>query len=1375
MTLECTLVRGPAAAVSAAPEELSISVANGTSGAHVQRLLEEAHGTGRLYVEAQDLSTLTVGEPPLMSGAVVVDGPALLRDPGGTPLPMMLVAHSGPGAGSVYRLQRGRYLIGRGAVDISVPDPGMSREHALLDVSSTALTLTQIGGANPVFVDGEPSRRRTVTSASIMRLGNSTFTIYADNMPFQAISTSAGVSVEEPIEVPHAKGSANRLTVALAAALPLIVGVGLAIATGMWMYLGFTAISAVSMFVPMITGRKSRREFRQAVAHAAHADVERRRRCSPSAADFIVAAHPLGSRVGLTTSERGKKTTRPTPKTSPSEETVVDFPGVWVRLGTMPALANVRMVPEDPQFRPPSIGSAALTLSPQSPVVTLRGQEFQVDAILRFIVMQLAGFPSSKESPVIVLGPVERLPLSARFLPRITLVTHQTAALEACRQLSRGPQGRLIVLDHPACVDPEALPQLLSAARLASWQVIHHSDSAETTGLVIDIAQSGTTASMDSGDERRQFTPDMVGIDVFDQFCRRMATQTDHEVAAGNHEIAASCSLSDLLSSGQRSIHRRWADPAQNNALSAVLGQGIDGLLTFDFKADGPHLLVAGTTGSGKSELLKTLVASLALKHPPDRASFLFFDFKGGSGLGPLAGLPHCVGLLTDLGKHHLDRALMSLRGEIQHREKLFATVGASDLAAYERSKTALESPIPHLVLVVDEFRMLVDENPAALRELMRIATIGRSLGIHLVMATQRPQGALSADIRANVTSSIALRVQSEMESVDIINSKVAASIGVNTPGRAFLARASGSPEEFQTASLSVSTRDSALPGRCDYGLQTVQSAARALTYLPDPPAAAVGSHDPGGDPGTRKMVSAVQEAWNFLLRPLPRRPIAAPLPASIGWDDQLDLAKDPWTRQSNEPGQRIVGPLALFDRPEQQIVEHLLWSPSEHGHLAMIGGASSGMHECFRAVSALLATQEPKPHLYVLDAAGLLAGNPAERELFGAAAGLHEMHLAVRVLKRLAGELERRRAAGDEGRSHRPLALIVAGWCSWATALRSGPFGWAEEVLQDIVRDGGPLGIAVLISGERELVASRFFAGIQNRAYFPSGSTDESRFHWPRLPDVENFPGRAFIVGNFVGGDTAVAQFREAPGTGRWPFGSVTSSEAPFRVRPLPGLLSPQDFHAQLNAVDSRNEEMTQQRPLWVGVGGDESTPISLPLRPHGVSVILGAHGSGKSSTLGALCTLNPAVPWVFPPKSTSANMFWVSAAQEAEGGTLDPDSILLVDDADTLDAQGHQALMNLAGKVRGIVMTATTGPTLLQRLPLVRDVQASGLGIVLAPRTSLDGDLLGVRLDADPAGSAGRGFVVRGPEVRPFQGVLTSGFPPPAVDVKEDSGHPG
>lgn len=348
---------------------------------------------------------------------------------------------------------------------------------------------------------------------------------------------------------------------------------------------------------------------------------------------------------------------------------------------------------------------------------------------------------------------------------------------------------------------------------------------------------------------------------------------------------------------------------------------------------------------------------------------------------------------------------------------------------------------------------------------------------------------------------------------------------------------------------------------------------------------------------------------------------------------------------------------------------------------------------------------------------------------------------------------------------------LIVVSWCSWSTAFRGGPHEWAEGILHDIARDGSPVGITLLISGERELVSSRLFAAIPNRAYFPLGTTDESRFHWPRLPEVEPVRGRAAVMGNVVEGQTASAQFREAPTAGLWPFGDLAPAEPPFRLRPLPHLLTREDFLNRKAALgSSKKEPRTAIRsvgadekvpePLWIGVAGDEAQPAALPLRDMGVSLVLGGPSSGKSTILGSLVRLNPGTLWLFPPDAASAGTFWASTASEATAGNLDPGSVLLVDDADSLDAQGRQALNALDGQVAGIILTATFGPALHQ-LPLARQVQAAGMGLVLSPSKPHDGELLGVRLQPDTARRPGRGFIVDRGVITPCQAVLSSGLP--------------
>ncbi|MBE9928255.1 hypothetical protein G8C93_20460, partial [Cellulosimicrobium cellulans] len=233
-------------------------------------------------------------------------------------------------------------------------------------------------------------------------------------------------------------------------------------------------------------------------------------------------------------------------------------------------------------------------------------------------------------------------------------------------------------------------------------------------------------------------------------------------------------------------VAARWQDARRRDGhgLRTVLGVGPGGApVAVDLVRDGPHVLVAGTTGAGKSELLQTLVAGLALGRSPDELSFALVDFKGGASFGACGRLPHVVGQVTDLDPGLAGRALAGLRAELHRRERILAAAEVASIDALPRGRLA------RLVVVVDEFRALADDLPDLVPGLLRVAAQGRSLGVHLVLATQRPAGAVSADVRANVTLRIALRVVDVADSRDVVDSPHAAHVPAATPGRLVLRR----------------------------------------------------------------------------------------------------------------------------------------------------------------------------------------------------------------------------------------------------------------------------------------------------------------------------------------------------------------------------------------------------------------------------------------------------------------------------------------------------------------------------------------------------------------------------------------------------------
>ena len=230
------------------------------------------------------------------------------------------------------------------------------------------------------------------------------------------------------------------------------------------------------------------------------------------------------------------------------------------------------------------------------------------------------------------------------------------------------------------------------------------------------------------------------------------------------------------------SIASGWLAATQPD-LAVTLARSGSHLISFDLRGQGPHALVAGTTGSGKSDLLAAWVLALAVRNPPALLSFILVDYKGGATFGPLAHLPHVAGVVSDLDPTSSARAIASLQAEVRRREHILAARGARDLDELRERGESLAA----LVVVIDEFRVLAIEQPDRMEDLVRLAAQGRSLGIHLILATQRPAGAVSSHLRANVGMRLCLRVLDATDSTDVLGTPAAAQLPIR-PGVALMA-----------------------------------------------------------------------------------------------------------------------------------------------------------------------------------------------------------------------------------------------------------------------------------------------------------------------------------------------------------------------------------------------------------------------------------------------------------------------------------------------------------------------------------------------------------------------------------------------------------
>ncbi len=247
--------------------------------------------------------------------------------------------------------------------------------------------------------------------------------------------------------------------------------------------------------------------------------------------------------------------------------------------------------------------------------------------------------------------------------------------------------------------------------------------------------------------------------------------------------------LLGIYSAEDLDLTKRWEAAQTYRSLAAPLGvKAKDEVVSLDVheKAHGPHGLVAGTTGSGKSEILQSYILSMATLYHPYEVGFLVIDFKGGGMANQFTALPHLMGIITNIDGKQINRSLLSIKAELLKRQSCFAEAEVNHIDKYimKYKNGEVQVPLPHLIIIVDEFAELKAEYPEFMKELVSASRIGRSLGVHLILATQKPSGQVSEQIWSNSRFKLCLKVQSPEDSNEMIKSPLAAEI--REPGRAY-------------------------------------------------------------------------------------------------------------------------------------------------------------------------------------------------------------------------------------------------------------------------------------------------------------------------------------------------------------------------------------------------------------------------------------------------------------------------------------------------------------------------------------------------------------------------------------------------------------
>jgi S-DNA-T family DNA segregation ATPase FtsK/SpoIIIE len=844
-----------------------------------------------------------------------------------------------------------------------------------------------------------------------------------------------------------------------------------------------------------------------------------------------------------------------------------------------------------------------------------------------------------------------------------------------------GAPGLFVVIDGMTAAEGEAVygPLLREGARLGAFALClarSRDDAPGECSAVAEVYDDGRFRLLDASGEVIGFPADSLSNADAEHVARALASVTPRE-AEGGGRIPRRVDFLDLY--GARTVDdlrdqmaERWLRPIIKGALPHAVPIGRESLastveLLLDETHHGPHGVLAGTTGSGKSELLQTLVCALAIEHDPRLVNLLLIDFKGGSSFNVFAHLPHTVGMVTNLDGVLVERALESLKAETRWRQQFLKEMNVRDITQYHRyfSRTAAQiqdsayRPLPHLFIIVDEFAQLAKEMPDFLRELVKTAQVGRGLGLHLILGTQSPMDVITDEMNANLQFRICLRVQNIESSRAMLRRPDAAYLPAGWPGRGyFQVGERGLFKQFQTAYVGG---DYVPGGRDelseDTRLELLTENGQIINLLPMTETmypTAFGEGSPSDEPYTtaRAIVEQVMDyaAQQYvpvmpplLLPPLEERITLKPLLRDLGGWNGRSWLPPIYDGKPVRPGSAPVGIADdLANRAQPPLWIHLNAGEdgARDGHALVIGTPGSGKTTFLRtlAMSLALLHSPDRLHLYFLSFTG--GGLNDVSRLPHAETVVHgaQTERVRRLFRRLIDTLEERQAGRAAGPT---IALFIDQY----EGLRDGYYEQHIPDFERLVSEGRAVGIYVVVTASSAAaVPERLRALIPQRVALQLGS-----------------PADTLLA---VGG--APVEYEGKPPKGR---GYAAGTPPLMFQASLPCLL-PGDENAMLKAMNTLINEMR------AGYGGIAPAPIrelparialdELPLPPRAADIVtaLGVCDDDDLSLFNLDWTeAGPHFVVAGPPGSGKSNLLHAAVLSAAARHSPDELRFLLVD----------------------------------------------------------------------------------------------------------------
>ncbi|HET6742981.1 MAG TPA: type VII secretion protein EccCa [Kribbella sp.] len=775
----------------------------------------------------------------------------------------------------------------------------------------------------------------------------------------------------------------------------------------------------------------------------------------------------------------------------------------------------------------------------------------------------------------------------------------------------------------------------------------------DSGAIILDVDADGTLVSETMDGETRLGVADELDLVSAEGLARQLAPLRLTAGSVGEQSLTADLGLAELLDLGDPydfDPNETWVQRPNRDRLRVRFGIRPDGQpIELDLKESaqegmGPHGLLIGATGSGKSELLRTLVLALAITHPPRSLNFALIDFKGGATFTRLDKLPHTSAVITNLAEelHLVDRMTDAINGELIRRQELLRAAGNfSSLRDYEKARAA-GAPLPEvptLLVICDEFSELLTLRPDFIEIFVQIGRVGRSLGVHLLLASQRLDEGRLRGLEAHLSYRVGLRTFSDMDSRTVLGVGDAFKLP-RAPGHGYLRIGTEELDRFRAAYVSGVHRRpvaGALPVAADNSLilhdYTSAYVAPEVENEDDP------DEQPASDDAFDDAIG--ESLMDILVDRLAGQGTTAhqiwlpPLDESPGLDELLG------TPVVTDRG-LVAGPpdltgslrtiAGIVDRPLEQRRDPLLVDLSASGgHVAVVGGPHSGKSTALASIITSLAlTHTPQEvQFYCLDFGGGVLGALRDLPHVGGVAGRQDVNAVRRTIAEVIGIIATRErefaAAGIDGMpAYRQLRrsgasadspygdvfLVVDGWLT----IRND-FDDLETVLADIATRGLAYGVHLMIG------AARWF-DLRTNVRDLCGTRLELRLGDPVDSMIDrrtatlvpaNTPGRGvtadkhhFLLGlprlaaddgdRSAGTAALVERIRSA-----W-----NGAAAPA-VRLLP-------THLPFEELDGVSDP---ERGLAIGLNESDLSPVRLDLEANPCFITLGDSGSGKSSFL--------------------------------------------------------------------------------------------------------------------------------------------------------------